>query len=51
MGPVSVGDKKNGGGPHEGMGRNQRIKKNRMFKWFRIYLGFWIQKSKDSKYF
>jgi hypothetical protein len=24
----------NGGGPHEGMGRNQRIKKNRLFKWF-----------------
>jgi hypothetical protein len=31
---------KNGGGPHEGLGRNQRIKKNRMFKWFQIYLGF-----------
>jgi hypothetical protein len=26
-GPVSVGYKKNGGGPHERMGQNQRIKK------------------------
>jgi hypothetical protein len=51
MAPVSLGDKKNGGGPHEGMVRNQRIKKNGLFKWFQIYLGFRIQKSKDSKYF
>jgi hypothetical protein len=51
MGPVSVGDKKNGGGPHEGMGRNQRIKKNGLFKWFRIYLRFRIQKLKETKYF
>jgi hypothetical protein len=28
------GIQKNGGGPHEGMGRNQRIKKNELFKWF-----------------
>jgi hypothetical protein len=49
--PVSVGDRKNGGGPHEGMGRKQRIKKNGLFKRFQIYLGFQIQKSKDSKYF
>jgi hypothetical protein len=33
-GPILVGYKKNGGGPHEGMGRNQRIKKNGLFKWF-----------------
>jgi hypothetical protein len=25
------------------MGRNQRIKKNGMFNWFQIYLGFRIQ--------
>jgi hypothetical protein len=31
------------GGAHEGMGRNQRIKKNWLFKWFQIYLGFRIQ--------
>jgi hypothetical protein len=42
-GPVSVGDRKNGGGPHEGMGQNHRIKKNGLFKWFRIYLRFRIQ--------
>jgi hypothetical protein len=34
MGPISVGYKKNRGRPHEGMGRNQRIKKNELFKWF-----------------
>jgi hypothetical protein len=44
VGPSALGPKadradfsgiqKNGGGPHEGMGRNQRIKKNGMFKWF-----------------
>jgi hypothetical protein len=45
------GKQKNGGGPHEGMGRNQIIKKNWLFKWFQIYLRFRIQKSKDSKYF
>jgi hypothetical protein len=28
------GIQKNGGGPHEGMGRNQRIKKNELCKWF-----------------
>jgi hypothetical protein len=39
-GLVLVGDKKNGGGPLEGMGQNQRIKKNGLFKWFQIYLGF-----------
>jgi hypothetical protein len=33
-GPVSVGDRKNGGRPHEGMCKNQRIKKNGLFKWF-----------------
>jgi hypothetical protein len=33
-GPVSWETEKNGGGPHEGMGRNQRIKKNGLFKWF-----------------
>jgi hypothetical protein len=33
-GPISVGYKKNGGGPHKGMGRNQIIKKNGLFKWF-----------------
>jgi hypothetical protein len=33
-GPISVGYKKNGGGSHEGMGQNQRINKNGMFKWF-----------------
>jgi hypothetical protein len=47
----SVGDRKNGGGPHEGMGQNQTIRKIGLFKWFQIYLGFRIQKSKDSKYF
>jgi hypothetical protein len=31
MGPILVGDRKNGGGPHEGTGRNQRIKKNWLF--------------------
>jgi hypothetical protein len=39
--------KKNGGGPHKGMGQNQRIKKNVMFKWFRIYLGFKNQRSQN----
>jgi hypothetical protein len=39
-GPVSVGDRKIGCGPHEGMGQNQRIKKNELFKWSQIYLGF-----------
>jgi hypothetical protein len=56
LGPKVDGDgfggrQKNGGGPHEGMGRNQIIKKNGLFKWFQIYLRFRIQKSKDSKYF
>jgi hypothetical protein len=32
--PILVEYKKNGGGSHEGMGRNQRIKKNGLFKWF-----------------
>jgi hypothetical protein len=34
MGPVSVGDEKNVGELPEGMGQNQRIKKNVLFKWF-----------------
>jgi hypothetical protein len=50
-GPVSVKDRKNGGGPHEGMGRNQRIKKNGLFKWFWIYLGFRIQKQRIQNIF
>jgi hypothetical protein len=51
MGPVLVGDRKKWRRAAEGMGQNQRIKKNVLFKWFQIYLGFRIQKSKDSKYF
>jgi hypothetical protein len=33
-GPILVGYRKNGGVPHEGMGRHQRIKKNGLFKRF-----------------
>jgi hypothetical protein len=33
---ISLQNRKKGGAPREGMGRNQRIKKNGLFKWFRI---------------